>query len=258
MQDRSEKNKSRQGKTETEPDREEFPDQRLFEPDPELEGRPPGFWEQVWPFIRFVGAGLAVGGLLYVSGAYQAFLLRETPQSVRQEPIPSKVESELVTVPVHVFLVTTNTSNFGTQRDIENAERLVENAGNIWAQANIRFSLSGVQRLEVSPFDIDQFHRDPQAFVSSVFQYNDRQINIFLTGTLSGLNGVAFGGTEGLAVADRVSHFDFRTLAHEIGHLFGLGHTQRSKWLMSQGAYGNELSLEEIQIARTHAKRLVD
>ena len=50
-----------------------------------------------------------------------------------------------------------------------------------------------------------------------------------------------------MAVADYTTVYDFRVLAHEIGHLLGLSHVpvDRNR-LMYQGANGSELSLEEI------------
>ncbi|MEX1027170.1 MAG: reprolysin-like metallopeptidase [Candidatus Paceibacterota bacterium] len=236
---------------------QEFPDQELFEPDPNLEALPPSIWRQLWPFARFVVAGLVVAGLVYLSGTYQALLLRETPETIRQEALESRIDAEVLTVPVEVFLLTSESSTFGTKRDRENAARIVQNASNIWSQAGIELVLGEIRTIEVGEEDIDRFTRDPHGYVRSISGHGAERIGVFLTGTLSGLNGVAFGGTGSLVVADVVSHYDFRTLAHEIGHVFGLAHTGSGRRLMSQGAYGTTLTLDEIAEARSRAEAFV-
>ena len=67
---------------------------------------------------------------------------------------------------------------------------------------------------------------------------------------------MAFGGLRSVAIADYTTVYDFRALAHEIGHLLGLSHVPVDRnLLMYQGANGSELSLEEIMRAREIAPR---
>ncbi|MEX1014203.1 MAG: hypothetical protein WDZ80_03525, partial [Candidatus Paceibacterota bacterium] len=84
-------------------------------------------------------------------------------------------------------------------------------------------------------------------------------INVFLLRRLAGINGVAFMGLNTLAVADLTTNYDFRVLAHEVGHLLGLGHiTLNKKRLMHQGSGGYMLTLKEAKIAREKAIKLID
>ncbi len=233
---------------------EEFPDQTLFEPDPELENRPPGWWRRVgWPIIQVVVAATALVSLLYISGVYQALLLTPTSESIRQPALEPVVDGPVLTVPVQVFLLSEEGS-LSTSRGEANAKRLVENASRIWAQAGIELTLKDIQVVEISAADREFFLARPGQYIQTLPAVDSDTVNVILTGTLQGLNGVAFGGTRSLAVADKVSHFDYRTLAHELGHLFGLDHTTDSQRVMSQGSYGTQLTEREVRQARDYAQ----
>lgn len=57
--------------------------------------------------------------------------------------------------------------------------------------------------------------------------------------------------------ADLTTVPDFRVLAHEIGHVLNLKHTDQSRArLMYQGANGFDLALDEIKTAREAIKSL--
>ena len=72
------------------------------------------------------------------------------------------------------------------------------------------------------------------------------------------LPGIAFGGLYSVAVADYTTVYDFRALAHEVGHVLGLHHVSGSRGqLMYRGANGFKLSLEEIERARLKAQEFV-
>jgi len=232
-----------------------IPDQRLFQPDPELENRPPSRWRRTWPYIRALIGGLIVVSLLYISGVYHALLLTETPQQVEQERLATRVDGPSITIPVRVYLIEADDDTFGTQRDRQNARQLVHDAGNIWAQANIDLRVTSVETRALTSRQESSFRTDPASFVRTQPGYRADAINVYLTGTLQGLNGVALGGTTGLAVADVTSHYDFRTLAHEIGHILTLDHRSSATSLMRQATYGVQLSPDEINQARSSAQR---
>jgi len=236
-----------------EEDNEPIPDQRLFEPEPIEDEAPRTGWQRVWPYLRAVVAAVVVVGLLYVSGVYQALLLRETPDDIEQTRLSPAIEGPTISIPVRVIFVRGDES-VSTSRENREARKLVRNAGNIFAQARIDLTLKEVQTVTVSSKEVQQFLREPRAFMVKQPVYDEHAINVFLTGTLSGLNGVAFGGTSGLAVADVTSHYDFRTLAHEVGHILSLGHRSDPTALMSQASFGTDLNHDEIRKARRHAQ----
>ena len=58
-----------------------------------------------------------------------------------------------------------------------------------------------------------------------------------------------------MAVADYTTVHDFRTLAHEIGHILSLDHVRAdNQRLMNSGANGTILSIDEITRARSRAE----
>jgi hypothetical protein len=209
---------------------------------------PPPWWVKAG---RTAVALLALVGILYLSGGYQYFFLRRTSPNVQQTSLPSKVQGTVLVVPVAVHILT---STPGSERTEPDAQRLVANASNIWSQANIAFVIEDITYETVTANDLRTFDREPHSFITNAATYNPNVANLYLTRTLSGVNGLAYGGTNAIAVADYTSNLDFRTLAHEFGHLLGLPHVASPKQLMSTGTTGVELTIEEITTTRIIAQ----
>ena len=216
-----------------------------MEDDDSIPPRP--WWAKVG---RWLFALVALGGVLYLSGVYQYLFLHRTPAGAEQPVLETKVNAEQLTVPVVVHILQ---GDPGSERTGDDAVRLVENANRIWAQGNISFFIQNVTYHDTPVEDLRAFDREPQAFITSSDTYDPAVANLYLTRTLSGVNGLAYGGTSAVSVADFTSTLDYRTLAHEFGHLLGLEHVNSSQRLMSTGATGVDLSLEEIATARQAA-----
>ena len=92
------------------------------------------------------------------------------------------------------------------------------------------------------------FFDTPGVFIRSIDEVDPLTINVFLTRNLWGINGIAYTGLYTVAVADYTSVYDFRVLAHEVGHMLGLEHVLESDGrLMYREANGFALSPQEIE-----------
>ena len=76
--------------------------------------------------------------------------------------------------------------------------------------------------------------------------------------SLNGINGIALVDIGSIMVADFTTVNDYRTTAHELGHLLGLKHVEDRNFLMFKGSNGEILTIDEINIARNNAKDIFD
>ena len=196
-----------------------------------------------WRVTKGIVALVVVFGFVYISGIQQYFLYQRTPPQVQQQEVQSQLDAERFVVPLTVFIM-------DSQRVEEDIMRLVENSDRIWSQASIDLEITSIQELNVSTENL-------QEFIQTFKEYDSSTINVFLVRNLNGINGISYGGLSAVAVADYTTVYDFRVLAHEIGHILGLSHVPVDKSrLMYQGANGFNLSLQEITRARHAFERL--
>ncbi len=224
------------------------PDQNLFKPEEE-ECKEPTKGKIIWRYVRVIIAFIIIVGLLYISGIYQSLFYHRTPASVSQPKVESRLDAEVITLPLQVFVFINDES--GSKKSKEDVKRLVKNASKIWGQAEIELIVEKIVFLKASDEEIEVSLNNPWAFVANLQDYNDQGINVFLKETLRGLNGIAFIGLGVVTVADFTTSYDFRVLAHEIGHILNLEHVSSDKMrLMAQGAIGFNLTIKEIIQAR--------
>ena len=193
-------------------------------------------------------------GFVYLSGFDQYFLYQRTSPQVQQESVVSAVDAERIFVPLSVFILRNDEDN-GSKRTKENVISLVKKASQIWEQANSELTIKDIREVKKSDEEIALLLDDTRVFLERIRGYDPFAINVFLTEKLRGINGIAFGGLLSVAVADYTTVFDFRALAHEVGHMLGLNHVKNAGRLMHQGANGFELSLQEVLRAREGASR---
>jgi len=197
---------------------------------------------------------LILFGLVYLSGLDRYFLYQRTPEKIVQEQVVSAVDAEEILVPLSIFILRNDEDN-GSKRTEENVEGLIKRASQIWEQANIELEVRDIQEVERTDEEIALLLDTTRVFLEGVEGYDRAIVNVGLPEKLRGINGIAFGGLSSIAVADYTTVYDFRALAHEVGHILGLSHVENAGRLMQQGANGFELSLEEILSARESASR---
>lgn len=189
-----------------------------------------------------------------MSGGYQAFLYRRTPP-IKEKEFQSVLEAEKIVVPLNI-IVFQNEGNLGSQRDEENMRQLMYNASSIWAQADISLSIKAIYFFEASDDAISQFFEKPSLLARDIPYFDSTVFNLFLVGSLRGINGISFFGINSIAIADYTTVYDFRVTAHEIGHLLGLSHTEEADRLMFRGANDTKLTEREVMTAYSSALKL--
>jgi len=166
------------------------------------------------------------------------------------------VDAEELVIPLTVFIVAAS-EPYRSARSGENVVGLVARASQIWDQAGISLEIKNTYTIQRSDSQMQDFYDSSAMFLENIDELDPESINVFLVGTLNGINGIAFG-VRAVSVADYTTVHDFRVLAHEVGHVLGLYHVSSSGGrLMYRGANGFDLSLEEVRRARLAAQRFM-
>jgi len=209
----------------------------------------------VFRFVKIIVALLVIIGLINIFGLRSLFFYRTTSPSVEQNEVEMKIDAEILQVPLNIIVLTTAEEGYGSKRNKESILSLVRNAGVIWEQGGIELTIKNIHFEEKSNTLISRLYQDPNLVINNVHNFDNESINVFLVGSLGGVNGVSFGGLNTVAVADYTTVYDFRALAHEVGHTLGLSHVSESTGqLMYQGANGSNLTIDEIEVARNNVK----
>jgi len=163
---------------------------------------------------------------------------------------------ELIVVPVKVHVVREPSLYYTSARDRENIIITIDQANRIWGPARIYFK---IDEIVISDLESDSIPNPINGNSIGLFDaenFDQKKINVFFTKSLNGINGLALTNINSVLVADFTTVNDFRTTAHEFGHLLGLKHVPESNKLMARGKNGEGFDAWEVEIARTRALKI--
>ncbi len=177
--------------------------------------------------------------MVYFSGIREYFFFRRTPESATITEMEKVLEVESVDLPVTVFLI--RNSRLGTVKNYDEIESLIRNGSSIMSQAGIDLIIDDFIEKEMATEEIIDL-------IDGDFDLIAKRdgVNLILVKTLGQLNGLAYPGRDVVIMPDYLAGRNYRTFAHEIGHLLGLGHVEDGRYVMSQGSTGVLFSKEEV------------
>ena len=164
--------------------------------------------------------------------------------------------SDEIIIPVKVHIVVDNFGIYTSLRSEENILSLLEKANEIWDQGNINFQIEEIIITNVSFTAITNAINGNTFEISNHENFEENKINLFLVQNLNNINGLSLKDINSIFVSDHTTVNDFRTTAHELGHILGLSHVGPSNRLLARGRNGEILTDEEISTARNNAKHL--
>jgi len=146
------------------------------------------------------------------------------------------LEDEKITIiPVKAHLIVDDSNQYSSIRSSENIIELFEDVNRIWDRGDIFFQLEEIVVTRVSWYAIPQAINGDYVELRDHENFDNEKINLFLVQSLNNLNGLAIYRINSALVADFTTVNDFRTTAHEFGHLLELKHVEPSTSLMARG-----------------------
>ncbi len=162
---------------------------------------------------------------------------------------------ETIEIPIALHIVDDGTVQYTSTRDTNNIQDLIDKANQLWEQANIQFTIEKIDVVTIENKDFSKVFSGEVAGVTQRDDFVEGRINGYFANYINA-NGVAFPPQGLFVIADVTTVNDFRTTAHELGHLLGLHHTTARTDLMFKGSNGEFLSEDEITTARRNALRV--
>jgi hypothetical protein len=175
-------------------------------------------------------------------------------------------ETRLITLPLEVYLYDfEGEPDYSRTLDEEDVVDLVAKANEIYAQAEIKFNVVSVVKKTMSAtmFDIvdpEDNTTTKQKFVKIVPPYDANKI-VWRTGIVRKMpipaGGLYIAKFAFFAEQNKDGEFHHTIFAHELGHSFGLDHTEIPGNLMTPGNAAVALKLNSEQIEKMRAQALI-
>ena len=166
--------------------------------------------------------------------------------------IVSAADQTAIVLPLKIHIVQESSGNFQSFRTEANAKQLIQRANRLWKPAGIVLKIEAISKTRIARSVMESALNGNPMPLRALPEFDPAKINVFLARSI-GVNGLALVGLQALIVADTTTVNDFRTTAHEIGHLLGLGHADNIHRLMFRGSNGEVLTQKEILTARKNA-----
>lgn len=215
-----------------------------------------------WPRLFLLAFMFAAIGMVSCGGGSESEEILEEANEATEE----------IVIGISMFLLVDDVDDpdpaVSSVRTEEELTVILAGMNEIWSQANIRLGLDKLGTIAVDPNVLAQV---AQGNIRAFFDRLGGSIPFTRTGTESSLisgfytkrvgraNGITPLGTGWFMVIDEPSVFDRRVSSHEVGHIFGLQHTNTDQGrLMYSGTNGMALTPEEITLARYIAMELLE
>jgi hypothetical protein len=179
-------------------------------------------------------------------------------------PLPTEIVQTPLELPISVYIVDDENDRLSSRRSAEQLADVYERVNAIWSQVGVAVGVQTIQRISLPGPVVEAINAgDFQPFFDGAGRDFDvpepSLLNAFYAREIGGPNGIVPFDARLFFVADEPSVDHERVSSHEIGHILGLHHTLADRErLMFPGANGQELTGEEIVVARYVAQGLLD
>ena len=158
-----------------------------------------------------------------------------------------------INLPVNALIVK---GELGSERDLNSISKLIENANEIWHQANISFDLKNIETVEVDSDKLINALNGNGEILVEIDGYDRNAINMLFVKNMS-FNGISFPEQRIVVMPDKTTNLEHVAAAHELGHVLGLDHNPSDEYLMFTVCNRGAVSFMEILDARKNAKILL-
>ena len=144
------------------------------------------------------------------------------------------------------------------QRDEASVKRAVQAANATWAQAGIRFDLQSTDKKTTSAPGGRDVLTDADYFALVREFPAKRAVSLIFVSKLQSSDGGLSNEAQRAALLPALNDkLSGQFLAHEFGHLLGLGHVENQSWNVMAPGLGERNKLNPSQVQKSHASNLV-